>query len=43
MGLVHTVAENLLNSIKKYAIELNVKYGIATVNIYKKIKVDMEY
>lgn len=39
----YAVAENLLNSIKKYAIELNTKYGIATVHIYKKIKVDMEY
>ena len=37
----YVVAENLLNSIKKYAIELNVKYAIATVHIYKKIKVDM--
>lgn len=39
----YAVAENLLNSIKKYAAEPNVKYSIATINIYKKIKVDMEY
>ncbi|MEE3344382.1 MAG: hypothetical protein VZS44_09850 [Bacilli bacterium] len=35
-------AEALLNAIKKYDFEKGIKYGIATITVTKRVKIDFE-